>query len=338
MWGPPAAGRQIMVNGRSHLIRQNLFDFLLQAILEPSFLGATALWIDQLCIDQHSIVERNHQVARMSQLYQSADCVLIWLGRGNDVSRAVMTGLQSSSVLGQGWNREAHKVFASHPYWRRLWIVQEVLLARRLMIAWDSQTLDWSKLADMVRDKAGSDKEDHLDVLFRYRDLRVDAGAFYLSWHEALDLGRGKACTVPYDRLYGLLGILEERYRVVPDYIKPLQAIVAEIFSLAYGKGRFWDFSNREWDLLCTDLGIDSKGVQSEIEILVQRYREHEIAEWTRLQGDGWLGDDQVRKGMSFEAIWQQLRISRSVAMREAYHKSMERGRLKLEASGTPPR
>jgi hypothetical protein len=38
------------------------------------------LWIDALCIDQGRLVERNAQVARMGEIYQNSDNVLIWLG------------------------------------------------------------------------------------------------------------------------------------------------------------------------------------------------------------------------------------------------------------------
>ena len=38
------------------------------------------LWIDAICIDQHNIKDRNHQVARMRDIYAHALRVLIWLG------------------------------------------------------------------------------------------------------------------------------------------------------------------------------------------------------------------------------------------------------------------
>jgi hypothetical protein len=37
-------------------------------------------WIDALCIDQCSILERNHQVAQMCSIYTKAQEVIAWLG------------------------------------------------------------------------------------------------------------------------------------------------------------------------------------------------------------------------------------------------------------------
>jgi hypothetical protein len=38
------------------------------------------IWIDQLCIDQHSVLEKNHQVSMMGDIYLKARRTLIWLG------------------------------------------------------------------------------------------------------------------------------------------------------------------------------------------------------------------------------------------------------------------
>jgi hypothetical protein len=38
------------------------------------------LWIDQICINQASISERNHQVKLMGRIYGAGSCVLVWLG------------------------------------------------------------------------------------------------------------------------------------------------------------------------------------------------------------------------------------------------------------------
>lgn len=38
------------------------------------------LWVDQICINQASDMEKNHQVALMSKIYQRADYVHVWLG------------------------------------------------------------------------------------------------------------------------------------------------------------------------------------------------------------------------------------------------------------------
>ncbi|KAI4157184.1 MAG: hypothetical protein LQ342_008481 [Letrouitia transgressa] len=41
------------------------------------------VWIDQLCIDQSNVEERNAQVALMAGIYRNAQRTIIWLGSGN---------------------------------------------------------------------------------------------------------------------------------------------------------------------------------------------------------------------------------------------------------------
>ncbi|KAI3579715.1 heterokaryon incompatibility, partial [Fusarium oxysporum f. sp. albedinis] len=40
------------------------------------------LWIDQICINQSDIDERNHQVPIMGNIYRKAYRVFVWLGTG----------------------------------------------------------------------------------------------------------------------------------------------------------------------------------------------------------------------------------------------------------------
>ncbi|PZD28569.1 HET domain containing protein [Pyrenophora tritici-repentis] len=63
-WGEPSPTRMIMLNGRPFRVRQNLWDFLVQA---RSHNLTTMLWVDALCIDQSQVKERNHQVSMMDR-------------------------------------------------------------------------------------------------------------------------------------------------------------------------------------------------------------------------------------------------------------------------------
>jgi len=46
----------------------------------PECANMGCLWIDAICIDQIDVLERNHQVALMGQIYSKAQAVLMWLG------------------------------------------------------------------------------------------------------------------------------------------------------------------------------------------------------------------------------------------------------------------
>ncbi len=47
------------------------------------------LWVDAVCINQDDVVEKNHQVHLMKDIYGGATRVLVWLGEERHDTRAV---------------------------------------------------------------------------------------------------------------------------------------------------------------------------------------------------------------------------------------------------------
>jgi len=73
-----ASSRVALCNNERENVTENLYDFLYQ--WGSSHDWSAYLWIDAICIDQHNISERSHQVNIMGQIYTAARQVLIWLG------------------------------------------------------------------------------------------------------------------------------------------------------------------------------------------------------------------------------------------------------------------
>jgi len=75
--------REILVNGRTFTVRQNLYEFL-RVVQQRSAAGALDMlgpyWIHALSIDQTNTLERNHQVNQMGQIFRNAAAVHLWLG------------------------------------------------------------------------------------------------------------------------------------------------------------------------------------------------------------------------------------------------------------------
>jgi Heterokaryon incompatibility protein (HET) len=114
----------------------------------------------QRSIDQSNTKDRNHQVQQMADVYRQVHHVLIWLGRGDDQIERAPAPI---SILGrQGWwsSGQGHapamtlKMTASNvfwqefrelrrnSYWYRLWIVQELVHARKtFLLLGDTQCL-----------------------------------------------------------------------------------------------------------------------------------------------------------------------------------------------------
>jgi hypothetical protein len=67
----------ILVNGASVAVTVNLESAL--RYLRHSDLPRV-LWIDAICINQHDLGEKRHQVSIMQSIYTYAEQVVVWLG------------------------------------------------------------------------------------------------------------------------------------------------------------------------------------------------------------------------------------------------------------------
>jgi hypothetical protein len=73
--------RSILINGQEFPARRSLEAAIRRLRLQPNAQeDDSPFWIDAICIDQSSIAERNHQVRRMKDIYETAKEVVAWLG------------------------------------------------------------------------------------------------------------------------------------------------------------------------------------------------------------------------------------------------------------------
>ncbi|KAH7347088.1 heterokaryon incompatibility protein-domain-containing protein, partial [Pyrenochaeta sp. MPI-SDFR-AT-0127] len=87
IWGPARERSdvvKIQLHDQDFWIRRNLWDFLQRARMDRS-LCAKLFWIDAICIDQagngsNGLLEKNHQVNMMAEIYSNAHEVICWLG------------------------------------------------------------------------------------------------------------------------------------------------------------------------------------------------------------------------------------------------------------------
>lgn len=107
--------------------------------------GTRVVWIDAICIDQTNIGERSHQVSMMRDIYSRAEKVAIYLGgdTGQDVDTPAGRLMQRLSderfragkAVTENWGGgfDYHGIcdLFGQPYWSRIWVIQEVLLARK---------------------------------------------------------------------------------------------------------------------------------------------------------------------------------------------------------------
>ncbi|KAF2140805.1 uncharacterized protein K452DRAFT_288228 [Aplosporella prunicola CBS 121167] len=228
VWGDPKDKSKVICHGKTLKIPTNLF-YALQQFREET--KPRILWADSICINQRDLVERQKQVQIMGKIYEKARRVLVWFGRdlGSDagpafdfaktlasISRSLRYPLmenQESYILSHieqvpTSQRDSIINLLSNEWFSRVWVLQEVGLARECLVTWGDKTLDWNELCAISKALAW------LDVgSFRLQKLvyycAYDLG--YLDFQsklpilEVLDYARSFQCSDPRDKIYALL-------------------------------------------------------------------------------------------------------------------------------------
>lgn len=258
-WGAEGSMRVIYVNNLPFMIRVNLYDFL--CAMQDRAACDTLFWIDQLSINQSDTPERNQQVAMMAEVYTGAASVYVWLGIDTPRTEAAFLLLEEYTAAGrlpdeEGRQRvapltcpddvvEAHGLEGIHwdllteifdrPYWSRLWIVQEVCLARRhlkLLCGPYSyflprlkspphpliDSLDWTYWK-----KHFNVHEDTLDGMRQALQLlalreHFDNNSNFLNFESVLTAHCQRSCSDPRDKVYGLQACVQPSRRISADY------------------------------------------------------------------------------------------------------------------------
>ena len=260
-WGPPSDTQRIYVNDQPFGVRPNLYDFLRafrQRLFKFRGCGTYEdevqwIWIDQICIDQSRVEERNHQVQIMSDIYRRASYVYVWLGTSDAETEAVMQKLKISfrgyhknrSMMATSSKRRKLlpepsdleeieppsstqlKHFFSSPYWRRLWIVQEIMLARYIRVICGETLLSWEELQRFCSTGLKSLTRRAVDAI-PHQVIWLAQHALSARKYSYLNLlltFSSNECHDPRDKVYGLQGLVELKDKLEIDYGKPMEAV-----------------------------------------------------------------------------------------------------------------
>lgn len=204
------------------------------------------LWIDQICIDQSNIAEKESQIPLMGMIYMHATSTAIWLGEeGGDQPQLAFDMLQTihaqlqlfeGSLRPDDFERlqlpplygpksiawvEILKLFR-RGWFSRLWVIQEAVLSYNVYVmcgkavaAWEDFTL-W---CEVIRDSGIADLIEALDPMPMERSafLTVHELATFRTFdqtHEAhsslldsLSMSRYAKASNAKDKVYGVLGM-----------------------------------------------------------------------------------------------------------------------------------
>ena len=206
------------------------------------------LWIDFICIDQGNLDERSIQVTRMKEIFGHATSVIISLGPHGGQPASALSPSQRRGFLprfrtSRGPTNQARRLLSDlrHPWFSRIWVVQEVAAARNLRLLssgrWLSMGTIQAQVDDVIRGPtmAGDRRYSYfrnIDTGLR-NDLEVALKpcqslfdimmSFPNSEFDLLPLlekFRHFNATDPRDKVYALLGISKEvdAVELKPDY------------------------------------------------------------------------------------------------------------------------
>lgn len=175
------------------------------------------LWIDAVYINQQNTSERSQQVSMMCQIYSNTSRCLVYLGEEADGSDAAMKFLQGRNFPSPDTNKYAGaiRIFFRRLYFRRLWVIQELVLSREILVHCREITIPWRNISakrwiDFL----------NFDVPLWIKDFHLFRYVIYIDLPRFLFQSFTLQAFDDRDKIFGLLRMLEglDDARFVTDY------------------------------------------------------------------------------------------------------------------------
>ena len=255
-WGEADYTHPIICNDYSLAITSSLYSALLHLRYESR---PRLLWIDQICINQFDVIERNSQLRNVGRIYKLAQNAIAWLGDESPESTRLMKILRDN-----GWREPREYGYSDRfcflhvtdqinsllrrPWFQRVWVRQEVALAQEISVHCGGFSVPMPALKRSLAFIAHNQTQWGLELMDEHSCAvasGLDTGWARSGTHGLLDLlneHRIYEATDPYDKAYGLLGMANDNFvdMLDADYEKP----VVEVFE---NLAKF--FINRDGDL-----------------------------------------------------------------------------------------
>jgi hypothetical protein len=186
------------------------------------------VWIDQICINQEDVAERNAQVRRMADIYSTATGVVVWLGQQTSFDMAGShfemwpdPEFQWRGATLLSWV-EKWAIFG-RPWFFRQWVFQEVVVARDIEILLGATHTIWEAIGDLrqtLRDFLDEDRRGsydflmlHTNALFYHginatrRNVARQGCIDHPSFLQVMRLLDFQVCQDPRDKIYSIVGL-----------------------------------------------------------------------------------------------------------------------------------
>lgn len=138
-WGDNTRQQALLVNGKVMMVTETAWRLIENSV---SYREERAVWIDQICIHQSNVEEKNDQVGLMTYIYSRATEVHTFVGA--HTAPHWIRENPASAWSGDWSVRMANKypdpvgywlyLIVTEEYWKRCWVIQELIVARRIQI------------------------------------------------------------------------------------------------------------------------------------------------------------------------------------------------------------
>ncbi|RFU72885.1 hypothetical protein TARUN_9375 [Trichoderma arundinaceum] len=278
-WGFLNLTESILVNGYRLRITYNLHVALQQLRHQDE---DRVLWIDAVCIDQGNKKERGHQVAQMGDIYKQADRVIYWLGSGTYETNVFMESLQllqresikhacrTWPLQDDRWKKlwaslqpflrrsysdlknlqeQGLQTLLSRPWFRRVWILQEVAFAEAGVITCGTKSVS-ARLFGLAPLLLGITPDSHCQSVL---DIMPGPWRAASWWNKSQDLYRlllnfgGSEATESRDLVYALRGMssdARDAAALLPNYEKAEPDLVRDVVRFIY----HCEFEHLDWN------------------------------------------------------------------------------------------
>ncbi|KAI1758480.1 heterokaryon incompatibility protein-domain-containing protein [Xylaria castorea] len=256
-WGNELQQALIEIDGSFVHITENLAAALRHAGTAPGEL----LWADAVCIDQMNHVEKAYQVGMlMGLIYSKSQMTIAWLGHSAQYTCPAydfLNSLNESNIHNETISSRGflyalrHRDFPTHalgglydllarPYWKRVWIIQEIAKARYVKIICGHLCFELEPLIAVTQHLKDLSQPDRcvIDSIawFRNIELSLNTGrGTRMSLLDALIASRYSQATDRRDKVYALRGLSRDGQDLVPtpSYVEPVQEVFRSL-SLAF--------------------------------------------------------------------------------------------------------
>lgn len=237
-WGESDVTCEILIDGVSVQVTTNLEAALYRLRKEK----VEWLWADAICINQSDAEEKSLQVMRMNLIYRKATKVIVWLGtEDQDTDQAVqLVEHFSETDFPAGIDIQSLLMLTSlfgRPYWKRVWIIQEISVAINIEVYCGKYSISWGKLMNAAETYASSSSaiqgatcgsvcysNDYLSVITLHKFRSNTLGRHPICLLDALYDSQQSLATDPRDRIFAVLGLSYDAsaYLPLPSYFQSL--------------------------------------------------------------------------------------------------------------------